>query len=121
MGETKHPAAGLKSEAIYAFEALAIHQCERLTPETISILVNHGLIETVLLGDSPAGGYFVPLHHHRQWCDWCSENYDPSWESWVSTEEEFAEADYHTESAEYKKRAGGPDVLGELETLGEES
>lgn len=78
----QHPAAGMTKAQRELFERLAIGMDGPMHPKTIAALKDKGLVERGpdrVLGRDRFGviavpDYYVPLHIHAQWCEWCSEN-----------------------------------------------
>jgi hypothetical protein len=77
MSKTPHPAkaAGCTKRQIELFELIATGDSlpRGYTTQTFMVLVRNGLIRN----DTPphrAAAYYVPIHVHIQWCQWCSEN-----------------------------------------------
>lgn len=82
---TDHPCKGMTKVQRDVFEAIAIGMGPReirIHPRIAATLIARGLIEKgedEIVGRDRFGPitfptYYVPLHIHKQWCDWCSEN-----------------------------------------------
>lgn len=77
---TDHPCAGMTKAQRQAFEQIAINQQPMATHKTLLALREKGLIgytDKVVgrdaLGKITIPEWFVPIHVHMQWCEWCSE------------------------------------------------
>lgn len=80
---TDHPCKGLTKAQREAFERIAVNQEPMATHKTLLALRAKGLIgytDKVVgrdaLGKITVPEWFVPLHVHYQWCNWCSEQPD---------------------------------------------
>lgn len=82
--QTDHPCKGRSQSQIDAFEAIAINEHPNCSKKTLDALLKDNLI--VVIGNQELGRdafgaitvpvYEVPIHHHMQWCQWASEQFD---------------------------------------------
>lgn len=77
---TDHPCKGMTKAQIAAFERIAVNHEPMATHKTLLALRAKGLIgytDKVIgrdaLGKITVPEWFVPIHAHLQWCQWCSE------------------------------------------------
>jgi hypothetical protein len=77
---TDHPCKGMTKVQIAAFEQIAINQPPQCGWKSIDALLKAGVIERGpddvrrdAMGTYTIPNYYVPIHHHAQWCAWCSE------------------------------------------------
>lgn len=81
---TDHPCKGMSNRATITFERIAVGDALPAAPKSVfESLLAKGLIKAGAekqLGDSlgkfSIPQYFVPLHVHCQWCEWCGEQPD---------------------------------------------
>lgn len=79
-----HPCKGMTPAQRRDFELIATGQRPRGGYRTINALRDRGLIENAppkVIGRDALGlikipDWFVPLHVHAQWCQWCGEQGD---------------------------------------------
>jgi hypothetical protein len=76
-----HPCKGMTRAHRVAFEQIAISQRPMAGHKILKALREKGLIDYTnkvvgrdTLGAITVPEWFVPLHIHAQWCEWCSEN-----------------------------------------------
>src|SRR6185312_7060519 len=82
----KHPCAGMTKAQRRDFEMIAINERPRGGVQTLKALKARGLIEDAeprivgrdRFGDIKVPNWSIPLHVHRQWCEWCSKQPDPT-------------------------------------------
>jgi len=76
---TDHPAKGCSKRQRAAFEQICIGEDGYHHPSTLAALMKKNLIiereETEIFAGMKyrIKRYDVPLHLHRRWCEWCSE------------------------------------------------
>lgn len=88
---TPHPCAGMTKAQRRDFELIAINQDPRGGRMTTEALLKRGLIERMrpkviaqsVLGPITIPQFCVPLHHHYQWCKWCSEQQNDELDYWI--------------------------------------
>lgn len=80
---TDHPCKGMTKAQRKAFERIAINVPPYCKWPTIDALLKAGVIERGkddvrrdALGSYAIPNFYVPLHIHAQWCEWCSEQPD---------------------------------------------
>lgn len=85
MSATDHPCSGMSAAAVKAFELIAINEHPPMNKRAIDQLLKLGLIERLpdkelrdRFGSYSIPQYQVPLAIHMQWCNWASEQPEPT-------------------------------------------